>query len=131
VRPGKLALQRGAVRDGARLCVSARASGTSDAGLSRGNSRGRCRHPRPADLAYQGLIGSHQDALETFLGQRTETASLEAGQRRRLASAFLSRLVGIDIFRVLLGLPGTSEEERRDRAEAATAEFMAALPAPR
>ena len=87
------------------------------------------RFPHLADLAYQGLIGSHQDALETFLAERTETAWIDAGKRHRLTSAFLNRLVGTDIFGVLLGLPGISEEQRRDRADAATSDFMAALTA--
>lgn len=87
------------------------------------------RFPHLADIAYSGLIGSHEDALDAFLGQRVEAVALDTAQRRKLSAAFLDRLVGLDSFRVLLGLEGTTEAERRDRARSATAELMAALPA--
>lgn len=87
------------------------------------------RFPHLADIAYRGLIGAHQDALESFLGQRDEAASLDAGQRRELSAAFLDRLVGLDSFRVLLGLEGATDAERLDRAELAAAELISALPA--
>lgn len=87
------------------------------------------RFPHLADMAYRGLIGTHEDALDTFLAQRVETAALDAGQRRKLSASFLSRLVGIDSLRVLLGLGGASEAERLDRAKSATAELLSALPA--
>ena len=87
------------------------------------------RHPHLADMAYRGLIGMHEDALDTFLSQREETSTLDAGQRRKLSRDFLNRLVGIDSLRVLLGLDGASEAERLDRAQSATAELLAALPA--
>jgi len=87
------------------------------------------RYPRLVDMAYYGLIGTHEDALDAFLSQRVETATLEAGQRRKLSAAFLTRLVGIDNLRLLLGLEGASQAERLDRAKAATAELLSALPA--
>ena len=87
------------------------------------------RYPHLADMAYNGLIGTHEDALDAFLSQRVETASLDAGQRRKLSAAFLNRLVGIDNIRVLLGLSGASEAERLDRAKSSTAELLSALSA--
>jgi TetR/AcrR family transcriptional repressor of mexJK operon len=87
------------------------------------------RYPHLVDMAYGGLIGTHEDALDAFLSQRVETVTLDAGQRRKLSAAFLNRLVGIDNFRVLLGLEGASEAERLDRAKSATAELLSALPA--
>ena len=87
------------------------------------------RYPHLVDMAYRGLIGTHEDALDAFLSQRAETATLDAGQRRKLGGAFFNRLVGIDNLRMLLGLEGASEAERLERAKAATAELLAALPA--
>jgi len=87
------------------------------------------RHPHLVDMAYRGLIGTHEDALDNFLSQRAETATLDAGQRRKLGGAFFNRLVGLDNLRVLLGLEGASEAERLERARAATTELLAALPA--
>jgi len=81
------------------------------------------------DMAYGGLIGTHEDALDAFLSQRCETATLDAGRRRKLSTAFLDRLVGLDNFRVLLGLEGASDAERLDRAKAAAADLLSALPA--
>ncbi len=87
------------------------------------------RYPHLVDMAYRGLIGTHEDALDAFLSQRVETATLDAGQRRKLSAAFLDRLVGLDNLRVLLGLEGASEAERLARAKAATAELLSAVPA--
>jgi hypothetical protein len=87
------------------------------------------RFPHLGDMAYRGLIGTHRDALENFLAQRAETAALDAGQRQKLSAAFLDRLIGVDSFRLLLGLEGISEAERLDRAESASAEMIAALTA--
>jgi AcrR family transcriptional regulator len=87
------------------------------------------RHPHLVDMAYRGLIGTHEDALNNFLSQRAETATLDEGQRRKLGGAFFNRLVGLDNLRVLLGLEGASEAERFERARAATTELLAALPA--
>jgi TetR/AcrR family transcriptional repressor of mexJK operon len=87
------------------------------------------RYPHLVDMAYRGLIGTHEDALDAFLSQRAETAPLDAGQRRKLGGDFLNRLVGIDNLRVLLGLEGASDAERLERAKAATAELLATLPA--
>jgi len=87
------------------------------------------RYPHLVDMAYDGLIGTHEDALDAFLSHRGETATLDARQRRKLSAAFLNRLVGLDNLRVLLGLEGASEAERLDRAKSATADLLAALPA--
>jgi len=88
------------------------------------------RFPHLGDIAYRGLIGAHEDALDAFLGQRVETAALDAAQRRKLSTAFLNRLVGLDSFGVLLGLAGTSDADRLARAKSAAAELLSALPAP-
>ncbi len=87
------------------------------------------QYPHLAQMAYAGLIGTHEEALETFFGQRVETAALDASQRRKLGADFFDRLVGVDTFSVLLGLEGASEETRLERARYATAELLSALPA--
>lgn len=86
------------------------------------------RFPHLGEMAYRGLVGAHEDALEEFLATRTETAGLDPVMRRRLGTAFLGRLAGTETLRVLLGLNPASTEERLERAHAATAEFIAALP---
>ncbi len=85
------------------------------------------RHPHLAQMAFEGLIGAHQDALDAFLADRAETASIEVERRRELVLAFLDRLVGLDSYRVLLGLSGISETERLQRARSATAELLLEL----
>ena len=85
------------------------------------------RHPHLAQMAFEGLIGAHQDTLDAFLADRAETASLEVERRRELVLAFLDRLVGLDSYRVLLGLSGISETERLQRARSATAELLLEL----
>lgn len=87
------------------------------------------RSPHLVDMAYWGLIGTHEEALDAFLSQRGETATLNAGQRRKLSAAFFNRLVGLDNLRVLLGLEGVSAAERLDRATSATTELLSALSA--
>lgn len=86
------------------------------------------RYPHLVEMVYSGLIGTHEDALDAFLGQRAETVTLDSAQRRKLGAAFFNRLVGLDNFRVLLGMEGASEAERLDRAKSATAELLSALP---
>jgi TetR/AcrR family transcriptional repressor of mexJK operon len=111
------------------LMFQERMASPTTTGLFRAVMAETMRYPHLADMAYNGLIGAHEDALDAFLGQRVETATLDAGQRRKLSAAFLNRLVGIDSLRMLLGLEGASEAERLDRAQSATAELLSALPA--
>ena len=85
------------------------------------------RFPHLGGMAYNGLIGSHQSALEAFLAERGETAGLDTSARQRLASDFLNNLLGMDCFGVLLGLPGLSETIRRERAEKAADALLRAL----
>jgi AcrR family transcriptional regulator len=88
------------------------------------------RFPHLAEIAYRGLIGAHADALDVFLGQRAEAAALDPRRCRKLSTAFVDRLVGLDIFRVLLGLEGATDAERLNRAKVAAAELISALSAP-
>jgi AcrR family transcriptional regulator len=84
-------------------------------------------HPHLVDMAYNGLIATHEAALDTFLSQRSETATLPAEQRRKLCATFFNHLVGIDTLRVLLGMKGVSEAEMLSRAKFATTELLCAL----
>ena len=87
------------------------------------------RHPQLATMAYNGLVRSHEDALETYLGQRKEGAGIDPGQRRRLSARFVDQLVGVDSFRLLLGLEGASEAEQLERAAEAAADLISQLKA--
>jgi len=85
------------------------------------------RFPHLAEIAYRGLIGAHAEALDAFLGQREEAAAIDPGRRQTLGTVFLDRLMGLDSFRVLLGLEGATDGERLNRAEHAAAELICAL----
>jgi TetR/AcrR family transcriptional repressor of mexJK operon len=87
----------------------------------------RSRFPHLAETAYNAFIGTHEDSIETILAQNDETKDVAAAERRKLSATFVSRLVGADILRVLLGLEGASAAERRRRAQSATHELFAGL----
>jgi len=84
------------------------------------------RFPHLGQLAYEGLIGSHLDAMDEFLSGRPELGRLDPDQRRRLGGRFFNRLIGLDGYRVLLGLPSASATEMQDRARLAAEETMSA-----
>ncbi|WP_202950081.1 TetR/AcrR family transcriptional regulator [Sphingomonas sp. LH128] len=85
------------------------------------------RFPQLARMAFDGLIGSHQAALDAFLAGRTEADGLKETERRMLGAEFLDRLVGLDIYKVMLGLNGPSSEERRVRAQRAADALLDSL----
>ncbi|SDA35839.1 TetR/AcrR family transcriptional regulator [Sphingomonas sp. NFR15] len=85
------------------------------------------RFPQLGEMAYRGLIGTHEQALLDFLSDRPETRDLSAVQRHRISAAFFDRLVGLDSYRGLLGLPAATEEEMQDRATQAASEMIAAI----
>ncbi|CAN7589758.1 TetR/AcrR family transcriptional regulator [Phyllobacterium sp. LjRoot231] len=85
------------------------------------------RFPHLAQTAYNAFIGSHEDSVERILFHKDETGSVPGADRRKLSATFVSRLVGADILRVLLGLEGASAIERRNRAQSATDELLAGL----
>ena len=84
------------------------------------------RFPHLGDLAYEGLIGSHLTALNGFLSDRPELGQLDPEQRRALGGQFFNRLIGLDGYRVLLGLQSASEQEMRERARLAAEETITA-----
>lgn len=85
------------------------------------------RFPQLGEMAYRGLLGSHEQALLDFLSDRPETAGLSPVQRQRISSAFFDRLIGLDGYRVLLGLPSATEDEMQNRATLAANEMLAAI----
>jgi hypothetical protein len=85
------------------------------------------RFPELGELAYRGLIGSHQKALLDFLSSRPEAAELSPHQRERINSAFFDHLIGLDNYRVLLGLRPATDEEMHERARLAANAMIAAL----
>lgn len=87
------------------------------------------RFPHLGEMAYRGLIGSHEQALLDFLSSRTEAAGLSLTQRQRATSAFFDRLIGLDSYRVLLDLPSATRDEMQERATRAANELIAAISA--
>jgi TetR/AcrR family transcriptional repressor of mexJK operon len=85
------------------------------------------RFPQLAEAAYQGFVGGYEETLDEYLGLRPEAGGVSAAGRRKLATGFISRLVGSDILRVLLGLEGASDEERQRRAQSAAGDLIAVL----
>lgn len=88
------------------------------------------RFPHLGELAYRGLIGSHLAVLDEFLAQRPEFAGVDDVLRRKLTGDFIDRLIGVDSFRVLLGLGGASEEVMHSRARLAATELLEAIARP-
>ena len=87
------------------------------------------RFPNLAEIAYSGFVGNQERWVEYILAERDESKGLSASVRRKLSGAFIDRLFGADMLRVLLGLSGTSATEQRHRAERARDEIMTALAA--
>jgi TetR/AcrR family transcriptional repressor of mexJK operon len=93
------------------------------------------RFPHLGELAYNGLIGAHVERLDAFLATRDETSGMPTERRRRICHDFFDRLVGLNDYRGLLGLPPGPAPDVRKRAEVAAREVLAelnsGLPAPR
>jgi TetR/AcrR family transcriptional repressor of mexJK operon len=85
------------------------------------------RFPELAETAYRGLVGYIENMVESLLAAKDETKGLGAAARRNLATAFVDRLFGADMLRVLLGIGGSSATDQRRRADRAAAETMAAI----
>ena len=85
------------------------------------------RFPHLAQMAYRGFVMTYEEAMATVLAQKEEARGVDAMVRRRLSRAFVSRLIGADLLRVLLGLGGASTTERQARAEAAADELLSAV----
>jgi TetR/AcrR family transcriptional repressor of mexJK operon len=87
------------------------------------------RFPHLGEMAYRGLIGSHEQALLDFLADRPETVGLSPAYREKISSRFFDQLIGLDGYRVLLGLRSATEDQVHERAAFAADEMVAAITA--
>ncbi|UPG84054.1 TetR/AcrR family transcriptional regulator [Luteibacter aegosomatis] len=85
------------------------------------------RFPHLGELAYNGLINAHVERLDAFLSARDETSGMPEERRRKIGHDFFERLIGLDAYRVLLGLSPPSAHDIRKRAERAAQELLAEL----
>ncbi len=77
------------------------------------------RFPKLGELAYAGLIGHLETMAVWLLSEVEPTSRLPEDRQQELGRLFVDRIVGTDMLRVLLGLPGPDDSERRRRAERA------------
>lgn len=89
------------------------------------------RFPQLAEMAYSGLIGHLEAMMAHVLAAAPDSRALSSGAQKKLAALFVDRLVGTDLLRVLLGLPGMAAAHRERRAAAARDEVLAAIRAGR
>ncbi|WBO22903.1 TetR/AcrR family transcriptional regulator [Sphingomonas abietis] len=82
------------------------------------------RFPHLGELAYRGLIDAHVERLDLFLSARAETSDITIDRRRALGHSFFNQLIGLDAYRVLLGLNVPSSQAMRERAELASRTFI-------
>lgn len=85
------------------------------------------RFPHLAELAYQGFIVRLENATAHMLSELPETRALSDAEHATLGRQFVDRIVGADMLRCLLGLPEPSEDELRQRAEAARDDLLLSL----
>jgi TetR/AcrR family transcriptional repressor of mexJK operon len=85
------------------------------------------RFPQLADTVYEAFFLNWTVNLDAFLAQRPELQGIEAKRRRKLCEAFFDRMVGLDAFRLLLGMKGSTRNERTERARAASIALLADL----
>ena len=85
------------------------------------------RFPHLADMTYKSLIGHFEAMVEQLLAGHQESRELPNSLHQELAAGFVDQLVGADLFRSLLGLPGDSPDEQGVRAERARDRVLALL----
>jgi TetR/AcrR family transcriptional repressor of mexJK operon len=85
------------------------------------------RFPKLAESAYEGFFGHWEEIVANVLGLKDESRFLSDAQRKSLSKAFIDALFGADVFRVLLGLGGYSEDLQHVRAQRASDELMVAI----
>lgn len=88
------------------------------------------RFPDLAATAYRAAIGHLEDFVAARLAAAEEGRGLDDETRHRLATKFADDLFGVDMFRALLGLGGTGEDERAGRVNRAVEGVMSALGQP-
>lgn len=74
------------------------------------------RFPRLSELAYEGFIQRLINVTTWILSQIEPASTLDKPERVALAEAFVDRLVGTNLIRVLLGLSGAPPAEVEARA---------------
>ena len=124
------ALLRKPVREvliGAAMMAQYRLSEGDTVALMRTVIAEATRFPSLAEMAYRSLLGQLTELVEFVLGAKAETRGLGTEATHRLAAAFIDQLVGTAMLRVLMGLPGLSAEEERQRAEAAADTLLEGL----
>jgi TetR/AcrR family transcriptional repressor of mexJK operon len=89
------------------------------------------RFPELAETAYRGLVGQMEGMVEWILGGKDEAKNLDEAARQRLSAAFIDRLFGADMLRILLGIGGASAAQHHQRAERAAADTVATIAAGR
>jgi len=85
------------------------------------------RFPHLADMTYKSLVGHFEIMVEQLLSEHYESQGLGNAVQQELSVSFVNQLVGADVFRALLGLPGASPSEQRQRAEIARDIVLLAL----
>jgi TetR/AcrR family transcriptional repressor of mexJK operon len=88
------------------------------------------RFPHLADMTYKSLVGHFKSMVEQLLSDHHESRGLGSVRQKELSVAFVNQLVGVDVFRALLCLPGASQGDQRSRAEAARDSVLAAMGSP-
>jgi TetR/AcrR family transcriptional repressor of mexJK operon len=79
------------------------------------------RFPHLGALAYRGVVGRSDDMLREILGAHPETAELGPQAIERGARAFVERLFGDEVLRLLLGVSSTLDPAPARAAAAADA----------
>lgn len=85
------------------------------------------RFPDLTEAVYNAFFVHWSVNLDAFLVKMEACEGVTPKVRRSLCDAFFSRLVGTDMFRVLLGMKGGSAAEYRERAKAAAEEMLVGL----
>lgn len=85
------------------------------------------RFPHLADLAYKSLIGHFEMMVEQLVSEHIESRGLSKPRQKEVSIDFVCQVVGIDVFRALLGLPEPSLSELRQRAEIARDRLLNAV----
>lgn len=85
------------------------------------------RFPELGGIAYRGFIGRFERMTDLLLGAKDEASGVSKSDRNKLSALFVDRLFGADMFRVLLGLDGTSRADQKARAERAASEVMSRI----
>jgi hypothetical protein len=71
------------------------------------------------------LIGRLEEMTVNVLGQKEEAAKMDPADRRHIAARCVDFLIGSDMLRALMGLPGLKLKEQKGRAKRAADEVMA------